>query len=483
MTTPSTSTSLPPDLLARDQQAQVLTAEANARKAVTDADTSALTLAQNKYKSLVPDLTGVSASTVDDKSTGVAFSGLVTYSALHHAAEMIGLRIKPVLADPDPSRWATVLVTSQSDLLTSDLLASTVSSSLEKLLEFADKVLAEDKEGPKPATGQEWATLHTEIAAGAVATALAGGLGAVTTAGLGPLGIGAAAAAAIPSIISLFSSTTTVKDQTENITDLATTTAVVAAAANELAGYTVVHEDFRLAPEESPILNKYRELADKRMALVFQQEQVQKTKNDADLKLSRAQQQQDAAKKATPPKPDDPDLDTQVNDAQNASANAAASLAVISGTINSIDAFTTAVNATAAGSRSPLAIAVLSELLHQDKGNGASADGIGYVLSVKGLGGQSVEYTKNRHVGTDSYTTLADAPVAFMLYDLKERKIISSGIANGVSSVHGRLGHPPTGLIGPNSLNAIEDQTDDASPEDPPDTPAEPHQPWWRRIF
>ena len=37
------------------------------------------------------------------------------------------------------------------------------------------------------------------------------------------------------------------------------------------------------------------------------------------------------------------------------------------------------------------------------------------LLSVKGLGGESVEYTKDRHIGIDTYTTLADAPVAFML--------------------------------------------------------------------
>jgi hypothetical protein len=79
-------------------------------------------------------------------------------------------------------------------------------------------------------------------------------------------------------------------------------------------------------------------------------------------------------------------------------------LSVISGAIISIDAFTTAVNATAAGARSSLAIASLNKLLHK-----GGADGISYVLSVKGLGGQSEEHTKDRRVGFDIYTTLADA--------------------------------------------------------------------------
>ena len=97
-------------------------------------------------------------------------------------------------------------------------------------------------------------------------------------------------------------------------------------------------------------------------------------------------------------------------------------LSVISGAITSIDAFTTAVNATAAGARSPLAIASLNELLHK-----GGADGIGYVLSVKGLGGQSREYTKDRHVGFDTYTTLADASVSFMLYDVPAGRSSSRG--------------------------------------------------------
>ena len=99
MTTPKNSPPLPPSLLAREQEAQVATDEANARKAAADADTSALSLAQTKYKSLVPDLTGVATNAVDDKSTGVAFSGLVTYSALNHAAEIIANRVSDVLGD------------------------------------------------------------------------------------------------------------------------------------------------------------------------------------------------------------------------------------------------------------------------------------------------------------------------------------------------------------------------------------------------
>jgi hypothetical protein len=523
VTTPSSSTPpLPLPLLTRDQEAQVATDEANARKAAADADTSALSLAQAKYKSLVPDLTQVALSTVDDKSADVAFSGLVTYSALNHAAEIVAHQVSQALGTPADNQNPTILVTSQSDLLTNDLLSITVAASLRQLSDFADEVLKLEPPSKatseKPVSGdgdtgarrRQLPQFHVEMLTKAADASLAGvagstaaiGAGAAATA-FGPLGLAAAAAAAIPSIVSLFSSTTTVKSQSEAITDLATTTSVMSAVAGNLASYTVAHEDFRLAPARSAIRNEYHQLALKRMKLVFKQEQMQVAKNEADLDLARAQQQL-AAKKKSPPKADgaghsaqEPSgagdsadavttdsADAATVDSANAatmdSANAAAALSVITGAIASIDAFTTAANATAAGTRSPLAIASLNELLHAGE-----KSGINYVLSVKGLGGQSEEFTKNRHVGFDTYTTLADASISFMLYDTAADKVISSGVANGVSSVHGRLGHPPTGLIGPNASDVIGDQfaggqASDAGQEG---QPAEhPHR-GWRRFF
>ncbi len=81
----------------------------------------------------------------------------------------------------------------------------------------------------------------------AAAKAVLAGTIAATAAGLGlgPIGLDAAAVAAIPSIISPFSSTTTVRDHAEDITDLATTSAVVSAVAQRLGSYTVMHGDFR----------------------------------------------------------------------------------------------------------------------------------------------------------------------------------------------------------------------------------------------
>jgi len=107
----------------------------------------------------------------------------------------------------------------------------------------------------------------------------------------------------------------------------------MSAVSERLAGYTVVHEDFRLAPEKSAIRDDYQQLILKRVALVLRQEKEQVAKNEADLQLSRAQQQPDSAKKATPPKPDDAGIATQIADATAASAKAAAMLLLISAAI------------------------------------------------------------------------------------------------------------------------------------------------------
>jgi hypothetical protein len=302
------------------------------------------------------------------------------------------------------------------------------------------------------AGAEQWFSfLLPPTTAGVAAPSGAAAAGVVGLAGLGPVGLAAAAAAAVPSIISLFSSTTTVKDHTEDITDLTTTTSVLAAVADKLSGYTLVHEDFRLAPEKSQIREDYRLLADRRARLIIRQQQMQAIKNGAGAWLSGLQvtDEELARYGAQQPEPEaepapeaaaaseaesraavreelesvsaEADQLAQQDAERQAervawideaginepvvrfdSVSAAAALPVISGAITSIDEFTTAVNATAAGARSPLAIASLNELLHQ-----GGADGISYVLSVKVLGGRSEQYTKDRRVGFDTYTTLA----------------------------------------------------------------------------
>jgi hypothetical protein len=494
MMTPDNST-LPPDRLDRYQEAQVQADEANARKAAADAAMSELTLTQARYKALVPDLTGVATNAVTDKSVGVAFSGLVTHAALNHAAEVIANRIAKALTSPGGGPQPVILVTSQTDLLTSDLLSTTVKAWLRQLVKFADQVLGLTEQQPRawlelriadqapllniPDFGASFAENYLArpggIAAGAV--------------GLGPIGLAAAAAAAVPSIISLFSSTTTVKDHSEDITDLTTTTSVLAALAHELGDRCkLVHEDFRLAPPKSQILEAYRQLANRRAKLIFKQMRLQTIKNKTELGLLGADgvetdHAEEPGADEVGPTAREPGVAEGDRTARKIVAKVRpdpaydAELSVISSAITSIDAFTTAVNVTAAGGRSPLAIASLNELLHE-----GGADGISYVLSVKVLGGRSEQYTKDRRVGFDTYTTLANVSVSFMLYDAYNQKIIKSGIEDGVSSVHGRLGKPLKGLIGPNATEAIKDPAADAPAANPSGQPPGPLKKLWRRL-
>lgn len=464
-TSTNSNTPLPPPLLSRDQEAQVLGDEAAASKAAIDAQTAAASL----YKALVPDLTGVAANTVTDSSNDIAFSGLVTYKALSEAAKGVANRILKVLPR---AGQPTILVTSQSDILTNDLMSRAVKDTLEGLAGFADDIMkatsvpgrgheAAGSTAAEPAPARhlemikEFAFTAPHPGGASAATALTAGLATATTAGLAtaafpPVGLATAAAAAIPAIVSLFSSTTTIKSQSESITDLAATTSVVAAVSDSMRDAAIVHEDFRLAPEHSEIANRYRDLGQKRKDLVLRQLEIQVAKNQADLELSRAEQQQDANKKATPPEPDDPELEKQIRQSTAASAAAAASLSIIASTISGIDQFINTVNATAAGARSPLAIASLNELLWGEPGGSR----IDYVLSVKGLGGQSANYTKDRRVGHDTYTTLADASLSFMLYDTDKKKVISSGVVNGIGFLRGRVGEVPSPPAAPPGWSA-----------------------------
>ena len=58
---------------------------------------------------------------------------------------------------------------------------------------------------------------------------------------------------------------------------------------------------------------------------------------------------------------------------------------------------------------------------------------------MKSLAAQAQEHIKDRKVYYDIYTSNADVSVAFLLYDTTNKKIISSGVATGSSSVHGRF--------------------------------------------
>jgi hypothetical protein len=535
---------LPDDLLKRQQEAQVLQTEANARKAALDAESASWKVTQDKYKSFVPDLTSVATNAVTDSSTGVAYSGLVTYSALGHAAEMIAEQVHRVLAERrttpgqpdtasnsddsklgDPSSQATpesgsgeegpavavdtptILVTSQSDLLTNDLLARAVEKGLEQATRFADHVLEiASGEVDRASTDQpvrariafeaylgaieEPASAallgNAANAAAAANTAAVSGAGAAAAiaagAASGPVGLAAAAVSAIPSILSLFSSTTTVKSHDEELSDLSATTAVVGALLASNDACVVAHEDFRLSPDDSHVQQSYDELTAKRAALLIMQEKVQGLKNAADMTLAQAQVLVDAAQKETPPRTDDQAVEN-LEKATFKSANAGALLSLMAAALTGIDSLVTSVNSVAAGSRSPLAIAILNESL-REPGQGA----LDFVLAVKGLGGQSEEYTKDRHVGVDTYTSLADASISYMLFDVGAKAIVKAGLTSGVSSVHGTLGKPPRGLVGPNVMTAVEDEqaAEGETPESPDSlvhTAEGAVKRGWRRIF
>jgi hypothetical protein len=451
---------LPPDLQRRQWEAEVAKAEADAKKAALDAASSSFTLAQSQLKSLVPDLSGVNLNTVDDKTTDVAFSGVITYTAVANAAMVIAERIESVILKE--GRQSRVLVTSEQDLISADTVYETVLGTLADLAAFADSVLADTATPERPAELVAAPQPHdlplghrSMMFAATPILGLAAGAGlAALTGGIAPLALaaGSVVASAVPSLLSLLSTTTTIKDHTEQISDLAAASAVIAEI-SRLPNLLVTHDDFRLMPtppeepSDSTLAAKYHALSRRRTDLLLRKAALQEGKNDADLRLARAMAAMDAenkkaddAKQPAPPPPDE--LATATRD----SANSAALIALTDAAIGGIDAFTAAIGSASAGIRPPITIALLAETLR--------LKWIDYVLMVKSLGGQSQEVLQDRHLGADTYTILGDASIDYLLLDVETGVLASAGVVTGLGVARGKVGEIPTVNIAPMATDA-----------------------------
>ena len=248
-----TTPALPPDLQRRQQEAATRSLEAAADKAQADATAAANTTTMSQYSALLPDLGKADPDSLDDKDSGVAFGGLVTYKALERAADQVAGKV--LTGDLIPA-GASVLVTTAADLLSKDLVRQTVVSGVMNAKSYADKVLSLKPDDKK--------TLLPVLIAGQLV------------------------AAAIPSILSMFSSKTTVKGQDVPIDDLSAVTAVLGSLLHKGVDrrLALVQDDFRLGPDDAPVFTAFNDLASKRADLVMFRQEQQVAKNIADLHLT-----------------------------------------------------------------------------------------------------------------------------------------------------------------------------------------------------
>ena len=114
--------------------------------------------------------------------------------------------------------------------------------------------------------------------------------------------------------------------------------------------------------------------------------------------------------------------------------------------MTTIDQFVSVANSSSIGGRSALAIAALAQ---QWTVPDEAATGTGrnrpfpFLLLVKALGGHAEQFTKDPKIGHDSYTSMADASISFMVLDVASNTVIRSGICTGTTLIHGEVGKAP----------------------------------------
>jgi hypothetical protein len=394
---------LPPDLQRRVDEATAATQEANARaaeaaarSAETKADSDATTARIAELKSFVPDVGPATKSTLDVKDATPMWNSLLTYAALEKIGASVADRILSALPE---AAGTSILVTGDADLSTSDATYEEVTTGLEQL-ERAAEALCADLERPKE-------TPRAERMAPAAAIQLA--------------------AAAVPAVLSIFSTESTLSTGATESSDLAAAAPIAGALHGR--GISVVHDGFRLIPGGG-VFNRLTNVERDRSRLATWQLTLSDHKSGIDKQLAELR----AAK--------DPNEHRIAELTEEATDNATR-LGEIKNILTAIDTFLASVRAIPKGAtHSPLTTAALHEELHGEKRR------FGYVLLVKAHAGQSQgEITHHpflRWIVDDKFSTSADISVTYMLIETKSSSLIIAGTVTGVVLAHGSIGERPT---------------------------------------
>ncbi|HET8651219.1 MAG TPA: hypothetical protein VFM13_01480 [Gaiellaceae bacterium] len=404
MSIPSSST-LPEPLKRRQDEAEVAKAEADARKAEADADKAkveaekaAAAADRERLTALVPDLAKVKESTLDVKDTTPMWGTFLTFAAVRKVGAAVA---DVVLATrPEAGDWR-VLITDEAELATSDAVHQEVTTGLEQLKTAAEGIL----EQLKTAADEKEATKL-----------------------VGP--VVASLASALPGVLSLFSSRRTVSTAATAASDLAAA-AAVADALRRPPEVVVVHDDFRLFPEngEKGVYAILAEVADLHQKLVAKKLEFSDAKSTAEVELAKAK----AAEH-----PDEAAIAKLTKDVRDAATR----LGLVDSVITAIDTFAAAIRVVPAGAtRSSLTTAALRDALHDQK----SRFHFTHVLLLKAQAGQAQQQLDNRpFFFKDRFSTVADTSMTYALIETAQSTIVASGTVTGTASARGNIGEPPT---------------------------------------
>jgi len=214
-------------------EAQANQANANAALFEQQALQTAQTTADSKYAALVPDLTKVATGSLDTSNDKGGLASALSFAAMKHAAERSCRSLRDKTGNMSALR---ILLTSESNLITSSSAGIDVCSELKHLNDRASELLRTDR---PPASNER------PLVA----------LGAIT-----------AAASALPGVLSLFAKHETLVSSTVAPNDLAAVAAVSGALLAEPNGPALKSDTFQRGVR-GPLYEQADELASKLVRL------------------------------------------------------------------------------------------------------------------------------------------------------------------------------------------------------------------------
>jgi hypothetical protein len=355
---------------ARREEDEASSPAAVARREVV-AEKDAAAARREQLTALVPDLTKVERGSLDLVKDGQPTAGTaVAGRALQNAAELIK---REVIDQTGADGWS-LLITSDGDLAASDAAYQSTVAALDRVTTWADAVLKSTDVG---------ADLKTEALPG---------IGVVA----------AAAAQAVPGILSLLSAHRTITTGPVTITDLAASAAVAGVLKGRNAKRTIFHDSVRLLPS-GEISTKVDTLYTRRQELIERKALLESRKPTA-----------------------------AGNSPSEELASAIGLVASVSDNIGELlgDLTTVPTGAT----RSPLAAAILREGLHDGT--------FQYVLLVKAESASGMQLVNDRPLlMDDKFAVLAAASISWVLLEAKSGGVLDAGVTTGTAQARGVIGN------------------------------------------
>jgi hypothetical protein len=390
--------------------------EAEARKAAAEAEKATTAAQRDQIAALLPDLSKVERGTFEIKGDQPLFGQPLAQRALGAAADTLAQIAADVL--PKDGSWR-LLITNDTDLVTSHATYLDVVTGLDQLLESIDDLLPKLPSG----TTRELAPLIPVI--GAVASAL-------------------------PGLLSLFTTNRTVSTASVTFDDLAAGAAAAGAIAQINNAGPVVHDDVRLL-SRGRVHQKLQLLMQKRQELVGHKLALTTNKATATTELATAKRKVEQLAANVVEASDDTKaahqlgLGTAQREADRDEHElevATVKLGLADSLLTYTDAFVTSITSVSAGAkRSPLAVAAARERLHDVEAPvNIDQPEFTHVLLVRGNGGSAQQTVDDRRWRDDRYAVVATATITYLLLQTSDSAVLAAGNAGGSAAGSGTIG-------------------------------------------